>query len=495
MADYELGGNSSSSGALDGAPLSKTIYIECGIDDLVEKLREQPKNTIDTPYKVNITNLSQDDLSNEDDRYSRLVLELFNAQKDSDEQELEEIQRYVDLSPIVLNGITSLKHSFKGCSVLVNTPTFSDSITDMEGCFEKCENLVSCEPLPSSVQVLKRTFEECTSLTKPPIIPEGVINMEGCFERCESLEYTPVLPNSLENMNQTFVFCNKITKVSNIPSHVKYMMHTFINCESLKYVPNIPSTVTNLRETFRGCKSLKRIENCKINGSILELYNDTFANTNNSFLLCITQNSYNSITNKLQIMGFTGVISIIVESVSDFNIFGQKVSDFPTGCVTPYFGTNTPSGFLECDGESYAIDNYKELYKVLGGETSPWIKVKTEGFFNVPDFSELVPVGVGHNETYEINEDNPPLEIDESWIQNHDEFELGEFKDDQFQDHTHVYQRCIGLAKSDKDGSKAYARNDSLNEKTKNMKYDKDDSVTSEVTHGKRIGVKYIIKY
>ncbi len=45
----------------------------------------------------------------------------------------------------------------------------------------------------------------------------------------------------------------------------------------------------------------------------------------------------------------------------------------PIGGVIPYFGTNTPKGWLFCDGSVFDTTFYPELYSVLGSNTLPKI--------------------------------------------------------------------------------------------------------------------------
>lgn len=77
------------------------------------------------------------------------------------------------------------------------------------------------------------------------------------------------------------------------------------------------------------------------------------------------------------------------------------------------FPGNVPNGYLLCDGSRFDKNKYPELYEYLGTDV-------------LPDYRECVLVGAGQNTT-----DN---------IATHDVYTVGQFKDDQFQDHQHFYK-------------------------------------------------------
>jgi microcystin-dependent protein len=62
----------------------------------------------------------------------------------------------------------------------------------------------------------------------------------------------------------------------------------------------------------------------------------------------------------------------------------------PVGCIMQYVGNTAPIGWLLCDGASYSISNYPDLYEIIG-DTYGGSSVA----FNVPNFAGRVPVGEG----------------------------------------------------------------------------------------------------
>ena len=146
-------------------------------------------------------------------------------------------------------------------------------------------------------------------------------------------------------------------------------------------------------------------------------------------------------------------------------------------------GSVAPSGWLFCHGQSLLRTEYPKLFACIG--IAYGIGDDTEGgtTFNVPDLRECVPVGIGSNETYTIA--------------SHDEYTLGQFKDDQFQIHGH------SMAGGSDGGSnwvvnRMYSGNaigDTVCAFTPTKYGDNDNPRYGTTTHGKQIGVNYIIKY
>ena len=90
------------------------------------------------------------------------------------------------------------------------------------------------------------------------------------------------------------------------------------------------------------------------------------------------------------------------------------------GMVVPFAGTanKVPPHWLPCDGSEYNASEYPNLFEVIG------YKYGGSGSkFKVPDYRECTLVGAGENGT--------------DTMEAHDVYDLGEFKDDQLQNHQH----------------------------------------------------------
>jgi microcystin-dependent protein len=76
------------------------------------------------------------------------------------------------------------------------------------------------------------------------------------------------------------------------------------------------------------------------------------------------------------------------------NIYQSGYLLVPTGCVLPYSGAGSPSGYLLCDGSSVTDTAYPALFAVIGntyGGVSP--------NFLLPDLRTRVPVGANASVT------------------------------------------------------------------------------------------------
>lgn len=104
-------------------------------------------------------------------------------------------------------------------------------------------------------------------------------------------------------------------------------------------------------------------------------------------------------------------------------------SPIETAMILPFaseFGTAqepykfVPKGFFACDGQAVSRETYAKLFERTGIKYGSGDGITT---FNVPDFRECALVGAGQN-THDS-------------IATHDVYTLGQFKDDQVQDHQH----------------------------------------------------------
>ena len=175
---------------------------------------------------------------------------------------------------------------------------------------------------------------------------------------------------------------------------------------------------------------------------------------------------------------------ILVRNGTAVGAVGDKYfSNAPIGVIQAFSGTTAPHGYLLCNGASYKVADYPDLYAVIGNTYGG----DTENF-NVPDYRETVLVGVGENTT--------------DTIASHDVYELGEFKDDQLQRITGDFE--VGNRNTQPHTSGAFSIKESpytwfaLSETataSSNVGFDSSKVTRSgTTTHGKQKGVTYIIK-
>lgn len=148
----------------------------------------------------------------------------------------------------------------------------------------------------------------------------------------------------------------------------------------------------------------------------------------------------------------------------------------PTGAVFPFAGIAAPEGFLLCNGQEVSRFTYAKLYEVLGDTYGVGDGSTT---FNVPDYREVTLVGAGQNEKLSITE--------------HDIYNVGEFKDDQMQGHTHeIYKNY----ETNPTGGAGTVTIYGGKEPSSEPKTDYINGIprTGKTTHGKQIGINYVIK-
>lgn len=178
--------------------------------------------------------------------------------------------------------------------------------------------------------------------------------------------------------------------------------------------------------------------------------------------------------------------SQIIQNQNDIkslqSLIGNIVGDCPVGTILSGLYTTAPDGFLLCNGQEVAIADYFELYTVIGALAE--CQSENEGMFKIPDLREVVLVGAGTNDSLSIA--------------NHDTYNVGEFKDDQLQGHYHTiyggwdYGQGGNILQTTNKGEANYQtvkKGDIVTDDTNGTPR------TGATTHGKQIGVTYIIKY
>lgn len=214
------------------------MATQVAIGDLETWLSNQPENTADTPYEIEVTGLTTDN-------YTSLRTIIRGTTK------------YVDLSYTQLpTGITSLSSFFDGCSFLVFSPEIPEGVTNMERTFQLCTALKVPPTIPSSVTNMERTFQHCYSLSQAPILPSNVRYITGLFNMCTSLQQPPEIPSSVISMEQLFNNCSSLLVAPVIPSGIQDLTQCFMGCELLTVAPSIPDGVKNVSYMFLGCTSL-----------------------------------------------------------------------------------------------------------------------------------------------------------------------------------------------------------------------------------------------
>ena len=154
----------------------------------------------------------------------------------------------------------------------------------------------------------------------------------------------------------------------------------------------------------------------------------------------------------------------------------------PLGSILAIYSNSVPDGYLPCNGVQFDPAQFAGLYAFLGDD-------------HTPDLRECALVGIGHNGTDVFDSTETDPSTGQAGTQNHDEYTLGEFKDDQVQTHTHNVvavnssQNKTVMLGSGSSGYGCAAAGGSafVYEQGQNGRH-------GNTTRGKRKGVNYIIK-
>lgn len=157
-------------------------------------LKSQPENTPETAYKLNITELTKNDIKSSMESGS-LGYALWNNKT-----------KYVDLTSTTLPNDIEMDNAFRGCLSLVKAPLIPDNVTDMSFTFTNCLSLVEAPIIPNSVTHMTYAFAGCKSLVKVPVISSSVTDITCAFDSCISLESVTIKEplRKLDHINDCF---------------------------------------------------------------------------------------------------------------------------------------------------------------------------------------------------------------------------------------------------------------------------------------------------
>ena len=150
----------------------------------------------------------------------------------------------------------------------------------------------------------------------------------------------------------------------------------------------------------------------------------------------------------------------------------------PLGTVLAIYTNQVPDGYLPCNGVQFDTAQFAALYALLGDD-------------HTPDLREVTLRGIGHNGTYVFDSTETDPSTGQAGTQNHDEYTLGEFKDDQLQDHRHEIYSTKG---SGGYSGYSYAEGTGGAVNNNNTLGILNAYRSGTVTRGKSVGVNYIIK-
>lgn len=153
---------------------------------------------------------------------------------------------------------------------------------------------------------------------------------------------------------------------------------------------------------------------------------------------------------------------------------GTLWADSPIGTILAYGGSTAPDGWHICDGTALNRSAYAGLFAAIGTTFGAGNGSTT---FNIPDAREAALVGAGQRE---------------NGVEDHDTYTIGQFKDDQLQNHIHG-----SISPGMGSGSTRIVTSGTEGEPLSTWNSNTETPVSGRrgtTTHGKRLGVNYIIK-
>jgi microcystin-dependent protein len=194
----------------------------------------------------------------------------------------------------------------------------------------------------------------------------------------------------------------------------------------------------------------------------------------------IIPRSYNEYINKTdpiamsQALQLNNVMDDVPTSGSNKPVKSKGVYNAvnPIGTILAFYSNQVPEGYLLCDGSQFDSTQYPALYNLLGDN-------------HTPDLRECALVGAGRSSRT---------------MGAHDEYTLGQFKDDQLQKITGRFNATAGFGSLEgafvQSAEFVYTNGVSRSGTTwSSLNFDTSGSARSgTTTHGKQVGINYIIK-
>lgn len=173
---------------------------------------------------------------------------------------------------------------------------------------------------------------------------------------------------------------------------------------------------------------------------------------------------------------------IVADGAETYSVLfsALRAAIMPPGTKIDFCGATAPDGFLACDGAAVSRTTYAALFAAIG---TTWGAGDGSTTFNLPDLRESVEVGAG---TRDHGGD----------VAAHDEYSVGQFKDDQTQSHIHdgaVITTYLANSASGGSGYPLVQTVGTVGSPAVDGSYG--TPRIGAVTHGKQTGVLKCIKY
>ena len=256
---------------------SETEIYTVAFSELTDLLNSLEQNTVDTPYKLNVTGLSASNCYT--NTGSATNCSAFGLA-------IKGTGKFVDLSPTTIPNTSYMRsfmtnatelvvaptphtncqyfeYAFYGCTNLKAMPTLPANTNNLNYCFLACSSLTEVSNIPANVRYMQHCFQGCDNLeTMPTFLNTGAtLDLTNCFMNCEKLKYTTTIPTGARSMVECFAYCLLLEETPEMGNGATDLTRCFLHCTSLKKANLLPTTVTNMTGCFYECTLLETVEN------------------------------------------------------------------------------------------------------------------------------------------------------------------------------------------------------------------------------------------
>lgn len=284
-------------------------------------------------------------------------------------------------------------------------------------------------------------------------------------------------------LSGSFSYCYLSAKVSSGALTTTFFFCNLLNIEDIAVYTAYNSTLAypNPQQSLGSIKAISC--NVSIQQSIV---GDVFSSLVDTELhYCTVESPDNAPQISLQNTYKSSFIVWITTGSAPIKLFENAIRKSEIGKIYMVAYSTPEYGEFICDGTAISRTTYADLFSKIGITYGAGDGVNT---FNLPDMRECVPVGAGQSTRAILSQSG----------HSHDVYTLGEFKDDQFQGHRH---RCRQqgdpgstsywkptVTQDASGGYGTYVQEPITDEKNGTPRY-------GTTTHGKQLGVNFIIKY
>lgn len=162
--------------------------------------------------------------------------------------------------PIIPSTVTNASYMFYGCQGITASPILPNSLVYTNNMFYDTQ-IVTMPDLPDSIIEASYMFYNCRKLTTLGKMSVNLTDCNGMFMGCVELLTAPTMPDKVKYANGTFQNCIKLTTAKNITSNMTELTNHYYGCSSLTTIEKINTSniLTVPKNMFYGCSKLQNM--------------------------------------------------------------------------------------------------------------------------------------------------------------------------------------------------------------------------------------------